>query len=148
RSADGTMAREAPLVSAIAFGADHHRWYLRIDWSRPLAPNERSELEVVCVFPNRPGTQVIIGPFGYDTRDIPVKIVEHGTEVQITPQAVFRDVVECAVPFLLLGSVPETLVEFVVSVRQQGNEIERWPRDGVLAFDVPTDTFELEHWTV
>ncbi|HPU85586.1 MAG TPA: glycoside hydrolase family 57 protein [Candidatus Latescibacteria bacterium] len=148
RSADGAMAREAPLVSAIAFGADHYRWYLRIDWSRPLAPDDRSDLQLVCVFPNRPDTQIIIGPFSKETREIPVRIVEHGTEVPITPRAVFRDVVECAVPFLLLGAAPGTRVEFVLSVRQGDNEIERWPRDGVLAFDVPTDTFELEHWTV
>ena len=54
--------------------------------------------------------------------------------------------IECAVRFSDLGCTPDGTCEFVVVLKTDAGELERWPRDGLLSLDVPSDTYELDHW--
>jgi alpha-amylase/alpha-mannosidase (GH57 family) len=147
-SGDAAMARSEQFVEAVYYGFDRENWYLRIDTSSPPISANANGTSFVCRFPGRAGVDLTIGPLIEGVSEVSVSLREGDTLVPVPQAARVGTIVECSIPFILLGTPPGTTCEFLVSVEVNGEEIERWPRDGILSFDVPTDTFELDHWTV
>ena len=80
--------------------------------------------------------------------DVPIALFEGDKAISSQSVACRESTLECAVPLMAIGANPGSPLEFVVVVQRCGNEIERWPRDGLLALDIPTSTYDLDHWTV
>ena len=59
-----------------------------------------------------------------------------------------KKIVEFAVPFADLGIKPGEELQFCIAVMKGGNELERWPRGGVISLKAPTATYEMEQWSV
>jgi alpha-amylase/alpha-mannosidase (GH57 family) len=57
-------------------------------------------------------------------------------------------IVELGIPFSDLCAGPGDRVGFVVVISKDGLELERWPKDGMIAVNVPTENYEQEQWSV
>jgi hypothetical protein len=57
-------------------------------------------------------------------------------------------IIELGVPFADIGTKPGDEMQFSTSIAKLGNELERWPRGGMLTFIVPTSSYEMEQWSV
>jgi len=57
-------------------------------------------------------------------------------------------IIELAIPFSELDAKPGQKVEFSVVVCRDGQELERWPRNGAISVEVPSDSYEEEQWYV
>jgi alpha-amylase/alpha-mannosidase (GH57 family) len=57
-------------------------------------------------------------------------------------------IIEIGIPFRELGAHPAKKIEFVVVVCKDGQEIERWPRGGMISLTPHTDTYEQDQWYV
>jgi len=145
---EATKARGEQVVEMIYYGADHRYAYFRIDTVKPPTDEALTGISFEWEFPIRPDMRLSSGPLPGQAETLPMKLVDKDRALPVELPARVHTVVECAVPFLLLGFSPGTVCEFVLVVRRDGKELERWPRDGLLALDVPSDTFELDHWTV
>jgi len=146
--ADGAMARGEQIIETIYYGADHRHWYLRMDTTPSPTDPALEQVRLVCEFPARLNMRLAVGPLGPKASVVPIALFDGERTIPVKPPARADAVVECAIPLLLLGFAPGSSCEFVLVVERDEVEVERWPRDGLLSFDVPTDTFELDHWTV
>ena len=57
-------------------------------------------------------------------------------------------IIEMGISFFELGANPGDEVQFSVVIIKDGNELEHWPRGGMLSFKVPDDSFELNNWKI
>jgi alpha-amylase/alpha-mannosidase (GH57 family) len=57
-------------------------------------------------------------------------------------------IIEFAVPFADLGVKPGEELHFTITVAHRGNELERWPRGGMIAFRAPTLSYETDQWSL
>lgn len=145
--AHGAMAQGQQVVRAIHYGADHRLWHLRIDTTRP--PRDvLGDIIFVCEFPGRPQMRLILRAPDTGSAGVQVTLLDRGQDMPMTAEAQADAIIECSVPFMALGFAPGSIVDFVLVVHRDGAEIERWPRDGLLSFDVPSSAYELDHWTV
>lgn len=146
--AQSAMARVEQIVETIYYGADHRQAYFRIDTVKSPTDKALAGVSFIWEFPIRPDLRLTVGPLPGEAERIPMQLVDKDRTIPVEPAARVHTVVECAVPFLLLGFSPGSVCEFVLVVQRDEKELERWPRDGLLPLDVPSDTFELDHWTV
>lgn len=147
RKSHGAMAQDDQRVTKLYFGYDHERIVYRIDLSHPPSDEMFRATEFVFEFPEKPDISLHMG-MSDGVGSTQVYISEAGRTVRMGLVVAADRVIECSAPFASLGYKPGDTVEFVLVVRENGNEIERWPRDSFLSFDLPTADYDLEHWTV
>ena len=52
------------------------------------------------------------------------------------------------IPFADIGVSQKDHVQFFVTVKKGGTELERWPNRGCIMFEAPTEDFEAIMWRV
>jgi hypothetical protein len=57
-------------------------------------------------------------------------------------------IIEIGIPFSKLEAKSLQTVEFMVVVYKDHQELERWPRSGVISVTVPSENYEQEQWYV
>lgn len=57
-------------------------------------------------------------------------------------------ILEVGISFADIEANPGDQLQFGVIVEKDGNELERWPRGGMLTVCVPTENYELEQWSI
>jgi alpha-amylase/alpha-mannosidase (GH57 family) len=146
-NADGAMARGDSLIQSIYYGADHERFCLRIDTENQSAIRALQELSVVCEIMTGTPRKLTIGPILSAGAKMERVFQENGRVDRIDGEASIGQVFECAIPLLSLGLPPGSACEFLVSVTKKDEILERWPLDGVLIVEIPSDAYELDHWS-
>ena len=148
RSSDGSMARGTRVIDRILYGADHKNLYIRIDMEESYKNGAHDPVHLRIDFVS-PGTASLqLGPLSLEPETIETVFRQGTTRFKGRAQCKYEAVLECSLPLITAGFAPGTECEFVVVVEIDAEEIERWPRDGLLSMDVPSDTYELEHWSV
>ena len=143
--ADSSMARGERVISSIHYGADHKNLYLRVDLASPHEDEATGKLEIRWEFVSHPGTAVLIAPFARGGAS--ASLSTKGGRTRTSVPCVADDVIECALPLMAAGFAPGTQCEFIIAVEADGSEVERWPRDGLLAVEAPSEEYELDHWS-
>ncbi|MBI5700759.1 glycoside hydrolase [Candidatus Saganbacteria bacterium] len=57
-------------------------------------------------------------------------------------------IIEVGVSFSDIEAKAGDMVQFSVIIEKNGNELERWPRGGMLSVNVPTPSYEMEQWSI
>jgi len=145
RERDGGVMENgtAECIQRVHFGFDERHLYLRLDF----APGAAASL---------PPTARLVVSFS-EPRDIALSVpdlrgerlaVHVGTEPSAGARAARAEVFELACPFEELGFRPRETARFAIRLLDDGGLLERVPRAGTLAFEVPTPDFEREMWQV
>ncbi len=129
----GTMHRSQSLLRSVMFGYDRQRLYLRLDGSDHLLdPAKLPDLSVVI-----------------DVRAPAARTVEVPVDGRPRPDgalAAFIDVIEVAVPFGLVDGGLEGPIEFYLSLKSGGHELERHPVRHPISLVKPDQFFKAKHW--
>lgn len=131
----GAMYQAAAAVRRIDYGCDFDSLYLRVVSTEPLAgaclvveaANGRGDVRRASVRP---------GDAGEVAFDVP------GARGRV------GEALEVAVPLAALSLRPGDRARLQFQLTRDGVELERLPRAGPLAFDVPDRDFERRHWFV
>ncbi len=147
--AHGAMAQGEQIVTGIFYGCDREHLYLRIDTSKKPRDKEFGKVAYTVVFENQDGLSLVIGPYRDGESAMPAHIRNESSDDDDNEgiKARANSVIECAVPLTHLGYDAGAIAECAVIVRRDENEIERWPRDGLLSIEIPSDAYELNHWS-
>ena len=140
----GVMQKETPdRIREVHFGFGEHDLYLRVD-ARELFADEM------------PGGGRLVFCFT-EPRDIELEVCEltsgqprvrlDGRDTR-TGRAAAGQILEVTCSFRELGFRPRETARFHVRLLDDGTVVERAPRAGTIAFEVPTKDFEREMWHV
>jgi alpha-amylase/alpha-mannosidase (GH57 family) len=147
----GAMWKSEGLFTAIVFGFDHERLYLRLD------PDERSQTrQEQCT------VHLHIGS-GIQQYRLSFALAPTGTETFLLARAdeagVYRDlgsydtisrrkILELAVPFKDLDIAVGSELRLTITVSEQQMEIARYPHHNPVTFNRPGDEFDATMWRV
>jgi alpha-amylase/alpha-mannosidase (GH57 family) len=147
----GTMHRAESILSHIYYGFDLKNIFIRFDTQRTLKDPKVSEITFAIRFlrPENIGVEVNCSPAeGFAKAGLfRYKNSERFLAGNISTIAV-RDIIEIALPFSLLDVKESDEVAFVVTVKRDDSELEKWPFKGYISFSVPTADFEAIMWKV
>lgn len=129
----GTMHRSQSLLRSVLFGFDHERLYLRLDGSDHLLDPAKMPDLAVAVDIRAPRAAVIT---------IPV----NGQPQPDGTLAAYLDVIEIAVPFDLIAAGPGGRIEFFLSLKSGGAELERHPMRHPISLARPDKLFKARNW--
>jgi alpha-amylase/alpha-mannosidase (GH57 family) len=143
---DGLTHAAGGVISAVYFGFDQERLFLRVDTTvSPQAP-EFAELTFRLEFIAPRRTSVSFrapGPRTPEARDLEV--------VPGDPMAgaagVALETVELAIPFAGVSAPPGSTISLRITVSRGGKEIERRPAHRAITLRVPGPDFEAEMWS-
>ncbi|MBI5167263.1 MAG: hypothetical protein HY998_05920 [candidate division NC10 bacterium] len=139
-------------VRAIYFGFNLKNMFLRLDFRRGLKDIEAEGLVFYIHFLAPTERRIELG---LSAGKVSMRVFRDGglgqepwVEEPPIGEAAAGDIIELAIPFERLEASPDQEVQFIVSVKGQGQELERWPPWGYLSFRVPTEDFEATMWQV
>lgn len=147
----GTMHRAESILSHIYYGFDLKNLFIRLDTQRTLKDPTVSEIifaihflkpenkivEIIC-FPEEGSAKAELFEYKNGERSL------IGNVSTISA----RDIIEIALPFSLLNVKESDEVAFIVILKKDDAEIEKWPYKGYISFNVPTPDFEAIMWRV
>jgi len=141
----GSMHMAEGLISRIYYGFNQQTLFIRVDPKSSFAEFPREALLTIEIA--RPC------PFKID---IPVR--EPGpahllrkrdaewTEVKELPDVAVGDILECAIPFQDIKAKERDELNLFLSLRKDGENVERCPWRGYITLTVPTPDFEAMMW--
>jgi alpha-amylase/alpha-mannosidase (GH57 family) len=140
------------LLTAIRFGFDDARLYVRFDGSRPLADLLASGFELTLTFLRPDGVRLAVGDRGgrpvgvFSDRAPDQRWVERGSGGAALAAGT---ILELAVPLADLDSpTPGSAISFFVAVHDKAHvEVERHPAHRAIEVAVPDPGFAARHWT-
>jgi len=149
----GTMHRVESIVSHIYYGFNLANMYVRLDTNLTLIGGDKGEftytvnilnptqykIEVHCC---RKGEGLTYDGALY--REIGEKWVIQKSLVRLA----IKDIIEIEIPFADISVSRKDQVQFFVTVKKGGTELERWPNRGCIMFEAPTEDFEAIMWRV
>jgi alpha-amylase/alpha-mannosidase (GH57 family) len=145
--------RHRALVTAVHFGFDLSRLFVRIDFARRAHDVLMDRGQVRLTFLNPAGIRITVQSLERDDRAevlVERRPVRGGSWTVVLDggaRAACAQVLELGVPFSLLEVPPGRQIQFFVSVLHDGSELERYPAHQPLEVAVPGDDFEAQHWT-
>ncbi|MCX5751279.1 MAG: glycoside hydrolase family 57 protein [Candidatus Saganbacteria bacterium] len=150
--AKGAMHQSQTILKKIYYGFDLANFYLRLDASFDLGIEEAHGLSYAVTIFAKDKYQIQV-KFNSSLQKYEaefMRVTPEGTTEKISNLETFaiKKVIEIGFPFALLEVEPDQEVQFSVSVMRMDQELEVWPKGGVIAFNVPTENFEAEHWFV
>jgi alpha-amylase/alpha-mannosidase (GH57 family) len=146
----GAAMAQGPLVTALRFGYDRARLYLRLDPT--VEGRTRLAGATVEILVRDLGREVrLTGPITASTlrmqsraREGEARFADGGAVGAMA----FAEIVEVAVPFASIGFAAGARFEVVVSLLDGEVLLGRYPRDLPLALRVPDENFAADHWSV
>ncbi|MBI5968885.1 MAG: glycoside hydrolase [Deltaproteobacteria bacterium] len=147
----GSMYRGEGFVSAIYYGFDLDRLYFRLD---PILRN-RNHLEGLqfCIhFLTRPQSQIAF-PVKFSGEDENFFILHFLSEGKVQTQKRFSSIcsgkiIELSIPFAELQFQAKEKIDFILTVKKEDLEVERYPRSGYLSMTIPDRDFAGTLWQV
>jgi alpha-amylase/alpha-mannosidase (GH57 family) len=147
--ARGAMHQIETILSDIYYGFDLRNLFLRMDFSFDIDPAEMRTLSfsVALVSPARHRADIFYVP---QERRYACRLDKDGgggVGKEIQGFGIGR-IIEIGIPFNDLGVKAGDKIEFRVMVSKEGQELERWPKDGAIDLTVPSENYALEQWIV
>jgi len=140
----GVMEKETPdLVRRVYFGFNERELYLRIDAPEAFVDEMPAAGRLVFCFTGPRDVELEVRNLRAARPDVAV-----GGEPSRDGRAAAGEILEIACPFKELGFRPREAARFHVRLLTDHTVIERAPRAGSIAFEVPTRDFEREMWYV
>ena len=143
-STGGAMHQAARKLSHLYYGFDMENLFVRID------PNQEAE--------NGDGVEIwikVLSPVPHTIKfaiscDSRLSLEKDEAEISKTEgwEINCGKVIELRVPFDVLEMKAGDEARFAIEVVENGSQIERYPRDGFISFEVPDEGFEARHWSV
>ncbi len=133
----GSMHGGPAAFSALHFGFDLERLYLRLDPASE-ASHVRDVAQTLNIFITAAGDREWSTTLALDGSAPTPEFIELALD----------KIIELAIPFSLLNAKPRTGIKLAVRVLRGDVEIERLPRVGFIALDVPDSDFERVQWMV
>jgi alpha-amylase/alpha-mannosidase (GH57 family) len=142
----GAMHQSETALSDVYYGFSLTDLYVRLDLNfNPVDEEARDFSYSILTFsPEHHKAEI---SFSSTTGHFAFDLIKPDGNVALSTFAVGK-IVEAGIPFAALGAGPGGKIEFAVVVSRAGQEIERWPRDGAITVNLPTEDFELDHWSV
>jgi hypothetical protein len=150
--AKGAMHQIETVLKAFYYGFSKTNLYLRLDCGFDFKEEEcrRFSFALMTYFPfefklelkydsNRAGYGLTLSKMGEK---------ENWEEVKKLDSFGLDKIIELAVPFADIGANPGDEVQFFITVLKDDNELERWPRGGVISLKAPTESYESEQWSI
>ena len=153
----GAMHRSEYLVKEIFYGFNLEHFYLRIDVERKFLVEDGYHLTLNIVNGRQnkgeyetchlhDAERLIMICDNFDTGK-QVRIDENSQkkeEIRFAVDSIF----ETEIPFRSLGLSPSDDLNFSITIKQQGREVQRIPSSGYLHLTVPDSEFEERMWYV
>jgi hypothetical protein len=137
-------------ITLIEFGFDLEYLYVKVAGNTALSEllSEGQQLSLNFLTPG--GVRLTVSGHGGTPQ---VRMLERAADGQavarICPdiQAAAGRVLELRVPFRCLGATTHNAVRFIVALSRNGLEIEHYPRQRPIEFEVPDEQFPSRNWT-
>ncbi|MBI1746251.1 MAG: glycoside hydrolase [Acidobacteria bacterium] len=144
----GSMHQADRLVKEIYFGYDPNTLYLRVDAESPARLTEATSRRIEFLFQSPTPKRLILDLAAPPTG--PTLTLESADAAGPQELGTVRvgKIVEMALPIAALGIADGNTVEFTLAVFQGENELERWPRPGVISFSFSPSELEQSEWSV
>ena len=140
------MHKSESLISTVYYGFNADTLFLRIDPIIPFAEfEEDTEFLVVT---SRPADIKIAYPIKGEGKiaELFEKTGDEWKKVRDVSEVAALDIFEIGVPFADLKAREKDEINLFISVRKEGEEIERCPWRGHISVVVPTEDFEAMMW--
>lgn len=149
----GTMHRAENIISRIYYGFNLVNMYIRLDVNLIMTGDDKEgflhtvnilkpephKIEIAC---HRKDDSLIYHGVLYSEVDGKLMMQKNLEKLAI------KDIVEMEIPFIDLKVSAGDQVQFFVTVKKKGAEVERWPHRGCIMFEAPTKDFEAIMWRV
>lgn len=150
--ARGAMHQIETLFYEIYYGFSLTNLFVRLGINLPLWGKEGEDFSYALLFSEPKELQAKIS-FDKEKRDYVFslsQLEEQGSWKKVKELSSFgvRRIIEMGIPFAELGVKPGEKIEFTVVAYKEGQELERWPRGGVISVTAPTETYADEQWYV
>ena len=143
------VTARAEGISAVEFGFDLEKFYVRVDGTAPMCDLLADGLGLGLWFLNPPGLRIEID--GGEAAAPTLYRKSNGGQWSIEPEPRLRSAVghvaEFEVPFSVLGASPGERVAMFVLLRRGAADIDRQPRHQAIEFEVPDQRFLARTWT-
>ncbi len=146
KKSGGSMHKSEGLISGIYFGFNLDTLFLRIDPKEPfdrfedgmdftIMTSEPAEIRIVCPVKG----ERIRGEI-FEKQD------ETWVRIKSIEDVAIQEIFEIGIPFADLRAAEKDLITLFISLRRNGEEIERCPWRGHINITVPTADFEAMMW--
>lgn len=149
----GTMHRVESVVSHIYYGFNITNMYVRLDANLNLIGDDKDEfLYTINIIKPKP-YKIEVHCYRKDEGLVYEGVLyseENGKWIKKKPlsKLAIKDIIEMEIPFADIDASQKDQVQFFVTVKKKGTEIERWPHRGCIMFEAPTKDFEAIMWRV
>lgn len=149
--ARGSMHRADTAVKEIYYGFSLKSFFVRIDLNLFMEKTEKSEFSFAIE---------IFSPHGYLAElkydqgrkkyqmALSQRVNEEMQFIKEMPGFGVGSIIEIEIPFAEIEASANQQLEFCAIVNKNGQELERWPRDGFIGVTIPNEDYEKEHWFV
>lgn len=144
----GTMHQARSYISHIYYGFNVNNFYLRLDVTLDLKDPAVEKLNFYLNFLSP--LKKSIG-FNIEPKKKGISFYDYLNEHKVKNQEITGaalDVVEISIPFKVLEAVTQKEVQFIIVIKEDQHELERWPQRGYISFLVPSEDFERIMWQV
>lgn len=144
----GTMHQARSYISDIYYGFNLSNFYLRLDTTVDLKDITIENLNFSLNFlsPHKRSFELRVNPMK-NKIEFYLNFIEDKKEIGEMEGAAL-DVMEICIPFKLLEAKIQDEVQFLIVVKKDQHELERWPQRGYISFFVPGEDFERIMWQV
>lgn len=146
----GAMHQIETILMAFYYGFSRSDLYIRLDCHSDFMDDEckKFSFSLITYLPDEyklelkhQGEQPVCTLYKLDEK-------ENWQEVKKLSTFAIKKIIELSLPFADISAKTGDEIQFCIAVEKEGNEIERWPRGGVISIKVPTATYEMEQWSV
>ncbi|MFA5859822.1 MAG: glycoside hydrolase family 57 protein [Elusimicrobiota bacterium] len=144
--AGGTMHQAESLLQSMYYGFDLQNLYIRFDTLLPLKKVLGQNIVIKVVFLKPEGCHIVI-PLSakVPTAEFYSPAQPDGEKKNLL--ICMEKIIELVVPLKLLSTVANDKIEYVVVIEKDIIELERWPHQSSVTFNVPDDKYLLGLWS-
>lgn len=147
--ARGTMHQAATILREVFYGFSMTELYVRLDMNfDPSAENSQTlSYSILFLAPLQYKAKVYYS--NSENRFVSELIKGSNlSSVQKIETFAVGKIIELGIPFKYIEARPGDRIEFVITIGNDSQELERWPRSGAITVLVPTESYEMEQWSV
>ncbi|MBN1823201.1 MAG: hypothetical protein JW803_02660 [Endomicrobiales bacterium] len=146
--AGGSMHQARTLLKSFHYGFDLTNLYWRIDLNLPPDHHIIDEISFEVLFLAPKNHKI---SFRLDAKQDVIDAVLNSPASSFelkNEHILFKNIIEISIPISKL-SLPDDAksIEFVIIAKKYNREIERWPYQSSVAFDIPNEEFRLKNWS-